>query len=129
MPFHRMSNSNAGPSRRSERSRGRDDRGLIRGVVDTVDPTDGTMRLRVRTGSGPGKRWVGREVDVDTTVAELVLPDANGDHRQDLRDVFPGNDVEIRFSGAVFSRKGLRARKVTHVAPPMPVGGLRALWL
>ena len=107
MPFHQMS---------------------IRGIVDMVDPRDATLRLRVQGGSGHGKRWIGREVDVDATVAELAVPDANGDRQVDLRDVFPGNDIEVRFSGAVFSRKGLRARKVTHLGPPMPAGGLRGPW-
>lgn len=128
MPFHPRSNPNSGPTRRSARPGPKNRRGWIRGIVDEVDPGACTLRLRVNDGSRVGRRMLGETVLIDAGNAELALPDADGDRGQSLRDVFPGNELEVRFSGDHRDREALNAVKVLHRGPQMPVGGLRRLW-
>lgn len=128
MPFHSRSNPNSGPTRRSARPGPKSRRGWIRGVVDEVDPGSRRLKLRVRDGSRVGRRMLGETVLVDAANAELTLPDADGDRGQSLRDVFPGNELQIRFTDDRSDREGLRAVKILHRGPRMPVGGLRRLW-
>lgn len=126
MPFHRQSNPNKGPQRRSLRTRGRPGRGWVRGVVDGIDPDHSRLEIRVDDGSRIGRRLVGSTVAVDAGGAELALPDGDGDGRPSLRDVFPGNPVEVRFSGGL--EPPLSAVKVIYRGGEAPVGGLRRLW-
>ncbi len=126
MPFAPRTNPNAGPTRRSARPGPRRVRGWVHGVVDSLDPDQGLIAVRVTGGSRAGRRMLGETVEFDAAGAELVLPDADGDRSSSLRDVFPGNEIEVRFSAA--DDGGLEARRIRHRGPHMPVGGLRRLW-
>lgn len=103
----------------------------MRGVIDELDPAGGFLTLRVVSGARAGRRLIGRTVRVDATEARFDVPDADGDRSRSLRDAFPGNDVQVRFTADAPLGEGeplLRASRLTHHGPDMPVGGLRRLW-
>ena len=128
MPFHSRSNPNAGPLRHSDRPGPKAKRGWVRGVVDEIDPAGPSLKLRVNQGSRRGRRVLGQTVDIDASDAELVLPDGDGDGSASLRDIFPGKDVEVRFSSIDGNGRSLHATKVSYLGPDAPAGGLRRLW-
>lgn len=99
----------------------------MRGTVVELDVEGQRVVLRVTTASRPARRLIGETVPVSLHGARLRLPDADGDRSTSLRDVFPGNEVEVRLSRRGESGE-LVARALSHVAPEMPVGGLRRLW-
>ncbi|MGE5409295.1 MAG: hypothetical protein ACM3NV_11870 [Syntrophothermus sp.] len=92
-----------------------------------LDADAGRLVVLVAEASRAARRLQGAEVAADLVDAELRVPDADGDRSASLRDVFPGNRVEIRFSGA--DPAGiLNGRTLIHLGPRMPTGGLRRLW-
>ncbi len=99
----------------------------MRGTVVELDVEGQRVVVRVATASRSARRLIGETVPVSLDGARLRLPDADGDRSTSLRDVFPGNEVEVRLA-ARREAGALVARSLSHLAPDMPIGGLRRLW-
>ena len=125
MPFRYFRTPNAGDGSRRRPPRRLTKRDWLAGTIVELDPEANRLTLRVDSGSRPIPAR-GTEVEIDTGDARFQCTDGDGDGRQNLTDLFPGDEVivdRLRHTGGRWA-----AARVTQRSIGAPKAGLRLLY-
>lgn len=96
----------------------------VRGTLVELDADRGRLTLRVLAAGRPGPAG---EVVVDVSGARIEATDGDGDGRPGVRDLFPGDRLDVLLRSPSPGKRP-RALLVVQRGGGAPTGGLRRVW-